>query len=150
MLAEEFDDISISKIRFLEDQKLISPRAHAGRLPALLSTDDVERLRAILRMQRDEFLPLAVIRDMLTQGASRPAGTARRARAWSAGRGAADAARSWRRETDADLRFIRELEEYQLLEGRRTALAKAATPAPTSRSSASASGWPATAWPAGI
>ena len=77
MLGEEFDDISISKIRFLEDQKLISPRRTQGGY-RLFSTDDVERLRAILRMQRDEFLPLAVIRDMLTQGASRPTGGRRR------------------------------------------------------------------------
>src|SRR6478736_579754 len=77
MLGEEFDDISISKIRFLEDQKLIAPRRTQGGY-RLFSLDDVERLRAILRMQRDEFLPLAVIRDMLTQGVSRPTGTRRR------------------------------------------------------------------------
>jgi DNA-binding transcriptional MerR regulator len=71
MLGEEFDDISISKIRFLEDQKLISPRRTPGGY-RLFSQEDVERLRAILRMQRDEFLPLAVIRDMLTQGAGAP------------------------------------------------------------------------------
>ena len=58
MLGEEFDDISISKIRFLEDQKLITPRRTPGGY-RLYSEDDVERLRAILRMQRDEFLPLA-------------------------------------------------------------------------------------------
>src|SRR6476646_10236102 len=73
MLGEEFDDISISKIRFLEDQKLIAPRRTQGGY-RLFSLDDVERLRAILRMQRDEFLPLAVIRDLLTQGVSRPTG----------------------------------------------------------------------------
>ena len=77
MLGEEFDEISISKIRFLEDQKLIAPRRTPGGY-RLFSADDVERLRAILRMQRDEFLPLAVIRDMLTQGATRPSGTRRR------------------------------------------------------------------------
>src|SRR6478735_8152113 len=77
MLGEEFDDISTSKIRFLEDQKLITPRRTQGGY-RLFSLDDVERLRAILRMQRDEFLPLAVIRDMLTQGVSRPTGTPRR------------------------------------------------------------------------
>src|SRR5438067_408079 len=119
-LGEEFDDISISKIRFLEDQKLITPRRTPGGY-RLFSADDVERLRAILRMQRDEFLPLAVIRDLLTQGASRPSGTRRRR-----ARALAQADRRLTREelaseTDADLRFIQELEEYQLLEGRRTA-----------------------------
>jgi DNA-binding transcriptional MerR regulator len=123
MLGEEFDDISISKIRFLEDQKLISPRRTQGGY-RLFSTDDVERLRAILRMQRDEFLPLAVIRDLLTQGASRPSGTRRRR-----ARALAQADRRLTREelaaeTDVDLRFIQELEEYQLLEGRRLALGK--------------------------
>ena len=71
LLSEEFDDISISKIRFLEDQKLVSPRRTAGGY-RLYSGEDVERLRTILRMQRDEFLPLAVIREVLTQGVSRP------------------------------------------------------------------------------
>jgi len=123
ILGEEFDDISISKIRFLEDQKLISPQRTAGGY-RLFSTDDVERLRAILRMQRDEFLPLAVIRDMLTQGASRPTGgRRRRARALAQ----ADRRLSLDElaaETDADTRFIQELEEYQLLEGRRSQSAK--------------------------
>jgi DNA-binding transcriptional MerR regulator len=123
MLGEEFDDISISKIRFLEDQKLIAPRRTQGGY-RLFSMDDVERLRAILRMQRDEFLPLAVIRDMLTQGVSRPTGTRRRR-----ARALAQADRQLTLEdlvgeTDADLRFIQELEEYGLLEGRRTGLPK--------------------------
>src|SRR6478735_2723304 len=123
MLGEEFDDISISKIRFLEDQKLIAPRRTQGGY-RLFSLDDVERLRAILRMQRDEFLPLAVIRDMLTQGVSRPTGTRRRR-----ARALAQADRQLTLEdlvgeTDADLRFIQELEEYGLLEGRRTGLPK--------------------------
>jgi DNA-binding transcriptional MerR regulator len=73
MLGEEFDDISISKIRFLEDQKLISPRRTQGGY-RLFSTDDVERLRAILRMQRDEFLPLRVIRQELAAGARQERG----------------------------------------------------------------------------
>src|SRR6478735_2405341 len=62
ILGQEFDDISISKIRYLEDQKLLAPRRTSGGYP-LYSQTDVERLRAILRMQRDEFLPLRVIRQ---------------------------------------------------------------------------------------
>src|SRR5215212_8619569 len=62
ILSQEFDDISISKIRYLEDQKLLAPRRTAGGY-RLYSQADVERLRAILRMQRDEFLPLRVIRQ---------------------------------------------------------------------------------------
>jgi DNA-binding transcriptional MerR regulator len=67
ILGQEFDDISISKIRYLEDQKLLAPRRTAGGY-RLYSQADVERLRAILRMQRDEFLPLRVIRQELASG----------------------------------------------------------------------------------
>src|SRR5688572_11216634 len=67
ILSQEFDDISISKIRYLEDQKLLAPRRTSGGY-RLYSQADVERLRAILRMQRDEFLPLRVIRQELATG----------------------------------------------------------------------------------
>jgi DNA-binding transcriptional MerR regulator len=70
ILEREFDDISISKIRYLEDQKLLSPRRTPGGY-RLYSQADVERLRSILRMQRDEFLPLRVIRQELAQGGDR-------------------------------------------------------------------------------
>jgi DNA-binding transcriptional MerR regulator len=70
ILGREFDDISISKIRYLEDQKLLSPRRTPGGY-RLYSQADVERLRTILRMQRDEFLPLRVIRQELASGTDR-------------------------------------------------------------------------------
>ncbi len=63
-LGTEFPDISISKIRYLEDQGLISPRRTPGGY-RLFSEEDIERLETILRLQRDEFLPLRVIRDEL-------------------------------------------------------------------------------------
>ena len=63
-LHEEFPDISISKIRFLEDEGLISPQRTRGGY-RLFSEHDLERLETILRLQRDEFLPLRVIRDEL-------------------------------------------------------------------------------------
>ncbi|MGC9221513.1 MAG: MerR family transcriptional regulator [Solirubrobacteraceae bacterium] len=66
-LELEFPDISISKIRYLEDQKLLSPRRTAGGY-RLYTAEDVQRLRTILRLQRDEFLPLRVIRQELTAG----------------------------------------------------------------------------------
>src|SRR4051794_13759708 len=66
-LAQEFPDISISKIRYLEDQKLLAPRRTPGGY-RLYSTTDVSRLRTILRLQRDEFLPLRVIRQELAAG----------------------------------------------------------------------------------
>jgi len=67
-LAQEFPDISISKIRYLEDQKLITPRRTPGGY-RLYSAGEVQRLRTILRLQRDEFLPLRVIRQELAAGA---------------------------------------------------------------------------------
>src|SRR5919198_983119 len=67
LLAREFPDISISKIRYLEDQKLVSPRRTQGGY-RLYSQMDVTRLRTILRLQRDEFLPLRVIRQELASG----------------------------------------------------------------------------------
>jgi DNA-binding transcriptional MerR regulator len=67
LLQAEFVDVSISKIRYLEDQKLISPRRTPGGY-RLYSPADVSRLRTILRLQRDEFLPLRVIRQELAAG----------------------------------------------------------------------------------
>jgi DNA-binding transcriptional MerR regulator len=67
ILQSEFDDVSISKIRYLEDQKLLNPRRTSGGY-RLYSQSDVERLRTILRLQRDEFLPLRVIRQELAAG----------------------------------------------------------------------------------
>jgi DNA-binding transcriptional MerR regulator len=64
-LKEEFPDVSISKIRYLEDQGLLAPRRTQGGY-RLFAEEDVERLRMILRLQRDEFLPLRVIREELT------------------------------------------------------------------------------------
>src|ERR687886_1017166 len=63
-LQAEFPDISISKIRYLEDQGLVSPRRTQGGY-RLFSEEDVDRLETILRLQRDEFLPLRVIRQEL-------------------------------------------------------------------------------------
>jgi DNA-binding transcriptional MerR regulator len=68
-MKAEFSDISISKIRYLEDQKLLSPRRTQGGY-RLYSPADVARLRTILRLQRDEFLPLRVIRQELAAGRS--------------------------------------------------------------------------------
>ncbi len=67
LLSGEFPDISISKIRYLEEQKLLQPRRTTGGY-RLFSSEDVERLRTILRLQRDEFLPLRVIRQELAAG----------------------------------------------------------------------------------
>ena len=81
MLKQEFPDISISKIRYLEDQGLLAPTRTQGGY-RLFSEEDLERLETILRLQRDEFLPLRVIRQELASPAAkerrrkRPAGLA--------------------------------------------------------------------------
>jgi len=64
-LQAEFPDVSISKIRYLEDQGLLAPRRTQGGY-RLFSEEDVERLETILRLQREEFLPLRVIREELS------------------------------------------------------------------------------------
>ena len=64
-LEEEFSDITISKIRFLETQGLVSPdRAASGY--RRYSDTDMAQLRWVLRQQRDKFLPLSVIRERLS------------------------------------------------------------------------------------
>jgi len=64
LLRSDFPGISIPKIRFLEDKGLISPeRTPAGYRK--FSHEDVERLRYVLRMQRDHYLPLKVIGEHL-------------------------------------------------------------------------------------
>ena len=76
-LQDEFPDISISKIRYLEDQGLLAPRRTQGGY-RLFTEDDVDRLETILRLQRDEFLPLRVIRQELAAPQRKPAGDALR------------------------------------------------------------------------
>ncbi|MFE9769667.1 MerR family transcriptional regulator [Streptomyces sp. NPDC005808] len=64
VLRDEFPEVTISKIRFLESEGLIEPQ----RTPSgyrKFSTNDVERLGHVLRMQRDHYLPLKVIREYL-------------------------------------------------------------------------------------
>jgi DNA-binding transcriptional MerR regulator len=66
MLRTEFPDISISKIRFLEAEGLVRPqRAPSGY--RRYSESDVQRLRYVLSVQREHYLPLKVIRQHLEQ-----------------------------------------------------------------------------------
>ncbi len=126
-LVQEFPDISISKIRYLEDQKLLAPRRTAGGY-RVYSQGDVERLRTILRMQRDEFLPLRVIRQELTAGRVDQLGTPARpardgARAWSAATsvtepsGALYSLEDVMEETQVEPKLVAELEEYGVVHG---------------------------------
>lgn len=65
-IKTEFPDITISKIRFLESEGLIQPERTPSGYRKFYEKD-IERLRAILRMQRDEYLPLKVIKQRLQQ-----------------------------------------------------------------------------------
>jgi len=76
-LQAEFPDVSVSKIRFLENAGLIQPARSPSKYRKF-SPGDVERLRYILTAQRDQYLPLRVIKDQLDAGeqdhSERPAG----------------------------------------------------------------------------
>ena len=65
-LREEFPDVTISKIRFLESQGLVNPQRSPSGYRKFLP-NDVKRLRWVLRQQREHFLPLKVIRDRLEE-----------------------------------------------------------------------------------
>ncbi|HXY28247.1 MAG TPA: MerR family transcriptional regulator [Acidimicrobiales bacterium] len=67
LLREEFPDVTISKIRFLESQGLVNPERSPSGYRKFFD-HDVERLRWVLRQQREHFLPLKVIRDRLEDG----------------------------------------------------------------------------------
>jgi DNA-binding transcriptional MerR regulator len=110
-LKAEFPDISISKIRYLEDQGLLAPKRTAGGY-RLFSEDDVDRLETILRLQRDEFLPLRVIRQELASPASKD--RRRRRAALGAPVDELDAGELCER-AQITPQLARELEEYGLL-----------------------------------
>ena len=99
-LKEEFEDITISKIRFLESEGLIYPdRTESGYRK--FTDDDVDRLRFILTAQRDHYLPLKVIREQLERldegdptPRARPAPEALNGNGGEAEGGAADSVRA--------------------------------------------------------
>jgi DNA-binding transcriptional MerR regulator len=132
-LSQEFPDISISKIRYLEDQKLLSPRRTPGGY-RLYAQSDVSRLRTILRLQRDEFLPLRVIRQELAAGrtenetpaaaaaapppdAVRPGAALRRLTFSIQNRGALYSLDDVVEETGAEPRLVKELEDFGIVKG---------------------------------
>jgi DNA-binding transcriptional MerR regulator len=126
-LEREFPDISISKIRYLEDQKLLTPRRTAGGY-RLFTPADVMRLRTILRLQRDEFLPLRVIRQELASGraetddVSKPAKPDPKALRRATVAGAAESLYRLDEvldETGADPSLVKELEEFGVIRGER-------------------------------
>jgi len=114
-LKPEFPDISISKIRYLEGEGLVNPQRTQGGY-RLFSDEDLDRLETILRLQRDEFLPLRVIRQELSSPAakerrrSKPSGLAGQERELDLGE-LCDRA-------EIDAQFARELEDFGLLQPR--------------------------------
>jgi DNA-binding transcriptional MerR regulator len=122
-LHQEFPEISISKIRYLEDQKLLAPRRTQGGY-RLYTQSDIQRLRTILRLQRDEFLPLRVIRQELAGGRSDrevvPGGdnrSLRRATVTARDSGALYSLDDVVEETGADPKLVRELVEFGVIKG---------------------------------
>ncbi len=77
LLLEEFPDVTISKIRFLESQGLIDPERTASGYRKFYEAD-VELLKVILREQRENYLPLRVIKDRIDSGEIDPSGEIRR------------------------------------------------------------------------
>lgn len=65
-LRPDFPDVSISKIRFLETEGLVEPQRSASGYRRF-TADDVARLRYVLTVQRDHYLPLRVIKEQLEQ-----------------------------------------------------------------------------------
>jgi DNA-binding transcriptional MerR regulator len=114
-LRDEFPDISISKIRYLEEQGLLAPKRTRGGY-RLFDEDAVERLRTILRLQRDEFLPLRVIRQELAAPA---AGKSRRKRHAAGLTGDEEELSTTEllERSGATPQLVRELEEYGLVQG---------------------------------
>ena len=114
-LAEEFPDISISKIRYLEDQGLLSPRRTRGGY-RLFGEADLARLLTILRLQRDEFMPLRVIRQHLASP-----GALRERRPRPLGLAAEDelSLEELCERGSVTPEFVRELETYDVLEPRK-------------------------------
>jgi DNA-binding transcriptional MerR regulator len=120
VLKSEFADISISKIRYLEDQKLISPRRTPGGY-RLYSPADLNRLRTILRLQRDEFLPLRVIRQELAAGRGADDGAAAgertRMRRLAEPTSGSYSLQEVLEHTGVDERLVQELEDYGVISG---------------------------------
>ena len=117
-LRADFPDISVSKIRYLEEQQLITPkRTRSGY--RLFSHEDYDRLVRVLTMQRDEYLPLKVIRREIERGGSGPVGSTGRQGPRKAdfiepiGHGHEYTAEEVAQITGADGALLAELEEYE-------------------------------------
>ena len=119
-LQADFPDLSISKVRYLEDRGLLAPARSKGRYRKYTKAD-IRTLRTVLTLQRDEYLPLEVIRQRVQQSAVSGALGSPQARS-------ASLSASLRREeplysakeicetTGVGEPFLQDLEEYRLIE----------------------------------
>ena len=120
-LRAEFPDISVSKLRYLEEQGLVTPRRTKSGY-RLYSQDDFSRLVRVLGMQRDEYLPLKVIRRELERSPASPLPSARqglrKSDLLSPGEGREYTSEEVQQLTGADIGLMDELEDYELIHGR--------------------------------
>ena len=117
-LHGEFPDISVSKLRYLEEQGLVTPRRTKSGY-RLYSQDDFGRLVRVLAMQRDEYLPLKVIRRELERSPASPLPSARqglrKTLILNVGEEREYTAEEIQQMTGADSALLGELEEYELV-----------------------------------
>jgi DNA-binding transcriptional MerR regulator len=121
-LHGEFPDISVSKLRYLEEQGLVTPRRTKSGY-RLYSQDDFGRLVRVLGMQRDEYLPLKVIRRELERNPASALPSTRRQGLRKTDLLAVGEEREYTTEeiqqmTGADAALLSELEEYELVHAR--------------------------------
>jgi DNA-binding transcriptional MerR regulator len=120
-LRGEFPDISVSKLRYLEEQGLVTPRRTKSGY-RLYSQEDFGRLVRVLAMQRDEYLPLKVIRRELERNPASPLPSSRqglrKTDLFAVGEGREYTAEEVQQLTGADSTLLAELEEYELVSAR--------------------------------
>jgi DNA-binding transcriptional MerR regulator len=120
-LRGEFPDISVSKLRYLEEQGLVTPRRTKSGY-RLYSQDDFKRLVRVLAMQRDEYLPLKVIRRELERSPASPHQSARQALLKTdllvVGEEREYTGEEIQAMTGADSSLLAELEEFELVHAR--------------------------------
>ena len=120
-LHGEFPDISVSKLRYLEEQGLVTPRRTKSGY-RLYSQDDLGRLVRVLGMQRDEYLPLKVIRRELERNPASALPSARqglrKTDLLAVGEEREYTAEEIQQLTGADATLLSELEEFELVHAR--------------------------------
>ena len=120
-LRGEFPDISVSKLRYLEEQGLVTPRRTKSGY-RLYSHDDLGRLVRVLGMQRDEYLPLKVIRRELERSPASALPSARqglrKTDLLAVGEEREYTAEEIQQMTGAAATLLSELEEFELVHAR--------------------------------